>query len=175
MDELEKGLEVALRGAAAEDAAAEVRRQVETWGLALPDVAPLVLDFGLGDFHSVGEVEFWIANEGAAGYCGKFLFVWEGQTCPKHFHREKLETFFIVRGRIRMEYDGRESTMKTGDVLRVETGKAHRFTGMEPTLILEVSRPSIISDNYFEDTRIPIGGNTAAGNRAAGRPRGGKS
>ena len=40
--------------------------------------------------------------------------------------------------------------------------------------------PSIITDNYFEDTRIPIGGNTAAGttaadNRAIGRPRGGKS
>jgi quercetin dioxygenase-like cupin family protein len=163
MDELDKGLEVALKGEAAEGAARDVRRQVESWGLALPEVAPLVLDFGLGDFRTVGETEFWIANETEAGYCGKFLFVWPGQTCPKHYHREKLETFFIVRGRLTMEYDGALRTMKTGDVLKAEPGKSHRFTGVEPTLILEVSKPSIISDNYFEDTRIPIGGNRGAG------------
>jgi hypothetical protein len=62
-----------------------------------------------------------------------------------------------------MEYDGREMVLKTGDVLRAETGRNHRFTGIEPTLILEVSKPSIISDNYFEDARIPIGGNRGAG------------
>jgi hypothetical protein len=67
MDELDKGQEVALKGEAAENAARDVRRQVESWGLALPDVPPLVLDFGLGDFRSVGEVEFWIANETGAG------------------------------------------------------------------------------------------------------------
>ena len=168
MDELDKGQEVALKGEAAESAAREVRRQVASWGLALPDVPPLVLDFGLGDFRAVGEVEFWIANEKEAGYCGKFLFVWPGQTCPKHFHKEKLETFFIVKGRMTMEYDGREMIMKTGDVLLAETGRNHRFTGIEPTLILEVSKPSIVSDNYFSDSRIPIGGNRATGGARGG-------
>ncbi|MEI6874624.1 MAG: cupin domain-containing protein, partial [Spirochaetota bacterium] len=90
--------------------------------------------------------------------CGKFLFVWPGQTCPRHMHRKKLETFFIVRGRIEMEHDGRVTTMKTGDLLRVATGTKHRFTGIEATLILEVSMPSVIEDNWFEDGRIPIGG-----------------
>jgi mannose-6-phosphate isomerase-like protein (cupin superfamily) len=170
MDELEKGLDVSLKGEAAASAAHEVRRQVESWGLSLPEVAPLVLDFGLGEFRSVGEVEFWIANEREAGYCGKLLFVWPDQTCPRHRHKEKLETFFIVRGCITMEYDGRETTMKTGDVLRAEPGRSHRFTGIQPTLILEVSMPSIVSDNYFDDTRIPIGGNF----RSAGPPAGGR-
>lgn len=170
MDELNKALEGALKGEAAERAAAEVRRLIDSWGLALPDVAPLVLDFGLGDFRSVGETEFWIANEVEAGYCGKFLFVWQGQTCPKHLHKEKLETFFIVRGRLTMEYDGAERVMKTGDVLKAEPGTSHRFTGIEPTLILEVSKPSIVSDNYFEDTRIPIGGNQGGAKRRGGGP-----
>lgn len=159
MDDLDKGLEVSLQGEAARKEATEVRRQIASWGLAVPDVAPLVLDFGLGDFRSVGEVEFWIANEAEAGYCGKFLFVWAGQTCPRHLHRRKIETFFIVRGRLTMECDGTERVMETGDVLRMGTGRYHRFTGIEPTLILEVSMPSEVSDNYFEDTRIPIGGN----------------
>ena len=159
MDELDKGLDVALRGEYARRAAERVRDTVTSWGLRLPDVEPLVLDFGLKDFEKTGEVEFWIANENEAGYCGKFLFVFPGQTCPKHMHRQKLETFFIVKGKVSMFYDGRETVMSTGDVLRVETEAMHSFTGIEPTLLLEVSKPSIISDNYFENAKIPIGGN----------------
>lgn len=157
MDELDKGIQVALQGEVALKAVARVRHQVESWGLKLPAITPLVFDFGLGDFERVGEVEFWIANETKAGYCGKFLFIWHGQTCPKHMHKEKHETFFVVKGRITIEYDGEDFEMMTGDVLRIGTGKHHSFTGIEPTLLLEVSKPSIIADNYFADTRIPIG------------------
>lgn len=159
MDELDKGLSVSLHGAEAGEAADRARRQVREWGLELPDTEPLVFDFGLGRFDETGEVEFWIANESEAGYCGKFLFLFEGQTCPKHMHKEKLETFFIVKGAVRMEYGGETDFLKTGDTLRMETGVYHSFTGTEPTLLLEVSKPSIIDDNYFEDVRIPIGGN----------------
>ena len=159
MDELEKGIDVALSGELAREAAQRVQDAVASWGLKLPDVEPLVLDFGLGDFEKTGEVEFWIANESEGGYCGKFLFVFPGQTCPKHMHKEKLETFFITRGRITMFYHGTERIMSGGDVLRVETGAMHSFTGIEPTLLLEVSKPSIIDDNFFENTDIPIGGN----------------
>lgn len=159
MDELENGLDVALHGEAASKAAKKVREVVSSWGLKLPEVEPLVLDFGLGDFERTGEVEFWIANEKEAGYCGKFLFVFPGQICPEHMHREKLETFFIIKGEVEMKWDGNIRTMSTGDTLRVETGTRHSFTGIEPTLLLEVSKPSIIADNYFTNERIPIGGN----------------
>ena len=159
MDELDKGLSVSLHGAEAAEAAERARRQVREWGLELPDTDPLVLDFGLGRFDEIGEVEFWIANESEAGYCGKFLFLFEGQICPKHMHKTKLETFFIVKGRVRMEYGGKIITMNPGDTLRVETAVYHTFSGIEPSLVLEVSKPSIIDDNYFADTRISIGGN----------------
>jgi mannose-6-phosphate isomerase-like protein (cupin superfamily) len=161
MEELHKGLEISLHGVEAQKAVERVHQHIQDWGLALPDVEPLVMDFGLGDFEKIGEVEFWIANETDtdAGYCGKFLFVFDGQTCPKHMHKEKLETFFIVKGKLNMFYDGEEFEMQAGDVLRVEVGKYHRFTGIGPCLLLEVSKPSIIADNYFENTNIPIGGN----------------
>ena len=58
-----------------------------------------------------------------------------------------------------MFYEGREFEMSAGDVLRVEPGKDHRFTGLGPCLLLEVSKPSIIADNYFENPDIPVGGN----------------
>lgn len=161
MDQLAEGLSVSLTGSRAQEWVRRARAQVNAWGLELPEVEPLVLDFGLGDFLHIGEIEFWIANEVEAGYCGKFLFMFAGQTCPKHFHREKLETFFVVRGEIGMRYDGRETILRAGSVLRMEPGVSHEFTAASPSLLLEVSKPSIVADNYFENPAIPIGAKAA--------------
>jgi len=157
MDELNQALAIALSGPEAEEAVAAMRRQVATWGLTLPDTPPFVCDFGLGNFRETGEIEVWIANEIEAGYCGKFLFVFDGQTCPAHRHRTKHETFYIVRGAVEMRYDDRVSGLAAGAVLPVPPGVVHRFTGRGPALLLEVSMPCVIADNEFEDPRIPIG------------------
>lgn len=159
MDELDAGLRISVTGAPRAAALAACARQLHAWDVVMPPVEPLVLDFGLGDFARTGLIEYWVANEVAAGYCGKFLFLFDGQTCPRHHHREKLETFYIQRGVVRMQYQGREWDLRPGDVLRVETGEPHEFRGVGPALVLEVSRPCVIADNYFADPRIPIGGN----------------
>jgi len=159
MDELNRGKEISMKGRLADRVLSRALKQIEEWGLVMPRVDPLVFDFGIGDFERTGEIEFWIANENSAGYCGKFLFVFAGQTCPKHMHREKHETFYIVKGRVLMDCGGTMQEMNPGDVLRVDTGSSHSFTGIESSLLLEVSKPSLIDDNYFENTRIPFGGN----------------
>lgn len=157
MNELDKGLDISMKGAVARRALADFRRQIKAWDVALPPVSPLVLDFGLGDFARTGLIEFWIANEAKAGYCGKYLFVFDGQTCPRHRHATKHETFFIVKGRVRMACGGRSRVMKEGDVLPVPPGRFHSFTGIGPALLLELSMPCEIADNQFADPRIPIG------------------
>ena len=81
----------------------------------MPAVEPLALDFGLGRFSEIGEIEFWVANEEAAGYCGKFLFVDDHQTCPYHRHDLKHETFFVMKGAVRMVIDGEEKVLREGD------------------------------------------------------------
>ena len=131
-----------------------IYKQIYEWGLAMPDVDPLPLHFGLNDFYKTGETEFWIANEDDFGYCGKFLFVFDGQTCPYHQHKVKHETFFVLKGKISMNCNGEIKEMKTGDKLVMPTGVAHSFTGIGPALILEVSMPSIPQDSFFADKNI---------------------
>ena len=126
-------------------------RQLEQWGLAMPPAEPLVIDFGLGEFYRVGLIEYWIANEIDAGYCGKYLFLFDAQTCPAHSHRQKHETFFIVKGKVRMTVDGEVRVMNAGDVLVVPQGRVHSFEGVGDALVLEVSTPSLVADNFFED------------------------
>jgi mannose-6-phosphate isomerase-like protein (cupin superfamily) len=157
MDELEKGEAISVKGAAREVALRDCRAQMDAWRVALPPVEPLVLDFGLGEFRKTGLIEYWIANEAAAGYCGKYLFVFDGQTCPLHRHGAKHETFFVVKGRVRMSHDNRTIEMGEGDVLPVRPGGRHSFTGIGPALLLELSTPCEIEDNDFADERIRIG------------------
>ena len=158
MDELDKGLAVTITGLQREAALAACRRQMQGWGLAVPPAEPLVLDFGLGDFTSTGLIEYWIANEMSAGYCGKYLFLFDGQTCPRHRHKEKHETFFVVKGRVRTTLGERVFEMEAGEVLTVPPGIFHSLTGIGPALLLELSMPCKISDNEFADVRIPLGG-----------------
>ncbi|MCF6175940.1 MAG: D-lyxose/D-mannose family sugar isomerase [Victivallaceae bacterium] len=150
---------IELSGNAALEAKTACRRQIEAWNLTMPDMTPLLLDFGLGDFYHTGLAEFWIANEIDAGYCGKYMFVFDGQRCPMHRHKKKLETFCIVKGTAVMSYDGQEFEMKQGDIITVDRWKYHSFIGKGACLLLEISTPCIIEDNYFENIAIPVGGN----------------
>ena len=146
--------ELQLWGEPRERALGEFSRQLAEWGLAMPDVEPLVIHFGLNDFRRVGLTEYWIANEQDAGYCGKFLFVFDAQTCPAHHHRVKHETFFVVKGSVRMATDGAARTMHEGETLIMAPGTCHSFTGVGNALLLEVSMPCTPNDNFFSDKRI---------------------
>lgn len=154
MQELDKALDISFAGPEAERVLVAFDRQIDSWGVAMPPVEPLVLDFGLGEFDRVGLIEYWIANEGQAGYCGKYLFVFDGQQCPAHSHRVKHETFFVVRGRLKVILNGEPVVLQEGQVLPVPPGRVHSFEGEGNTLLLELSMPCLVSDNYFEDQRI---------------------
>ena len=88
------------------------------------------------------------------GYCGKFLFLFEGQTCPMHHHRIKHETFFLVKGRMQMELDGRRFVMSQGDTLVVSQNARHEFSALEDSLVLESSKPDLPNDSIFDDPDI---------------------
>ena len=149
---------IELDGAERQEALSRVEAQIKAWGLVMPAVTPIPLHFGLHDFYHTGETEYWIANEKEAGYCGKFLFVFDRQTCPYHFHKIKHETFFIVKGSVRMLIDGVGRVMSAGDTLAMLPGTRHSFTGIGPALLLEASMPSILNDNFFSDSHIGNGG-----------------
>jgi D-lyxose ketol-isomerase len=159
MDQLKKAATITAAGPTRTKALREFKKQLKEWNIVMPPHEPLVLDFGLDDFDNVGLIEYWIANEIEAGYCGKYLFVFDGQTCPMHSHKTKHETFFLVQGKARMSYDGSEFNMKPGACLPVPPGKVHSFTGRGPALLLEISKPCLVADNLFENPDIPIGGN----------------
>jgi len=145
---------ISLQGKEREQVLERIQRVVASWGLKLPDTPPDPLHFGYDEFARVGETEFNINNNVEQGYCGKFLFMFEGQTCPMHHHRIKHETFFLVKGRIRMELDGRRFVMSQGDTLVVAQNARHEFSALEDSLVLESSKPDLPNDSIFDDPDI---------------------
>jgi len=119
---------------------------IDRWGLKMPDeYPPLLLDFGLGNFLKTGHIEYWVVNDEKNGYCGKFIFMFKGQTCPAHNHKKKHETFMVVKGAVKM-------LLK--DVLKMPQKTLHTFTAEKNSLILEVSQPSVQKDSFFADRKI---------------------
>lgn len=151
-------MEIEIKGKEREKMLEKAKKQIKKWGLVLPENFILALDFGLGDFKKTGHIEYWIVNREKANYCGKFIFMFKGQRCPSHYHKEKDETFFIVKGKVEMKYGGKKKIMKSGDTLIMPPETEHTFSALQNSLILEVSNASIIKDNFFKDKRIKIGG-----------------
>jgi N-acetylneuraminate synthase len=143
-----------LHGPEREETLTRILTQIAEWGLKMPPITPIPFHFGLDRFMEIGETEFWVANEPDLGYCGKFLFVFNAQTCPYHHHLIKHETFFVVKGSVRMRFGSEERVMNQGDVLIMPAGVGHSFIGIGSALLLEASMPSTLHDNFFADQQI---------------------
>lgn len=154
MNETEILEKLSLQGNDKEQVLEKIKSVVESWGLRLPDVPADPLHFGYNNFSQIGETEFNINNNLEQGYCGKFMFLFEGQTCPLHHHRIKHETFFIVKGKVNMVLSGRIHILNQGDLLIVNQLAKHKFTALEDSLILESSKPDLVDDSIFEDQMI---------------------
>ena len=70
--------------------------------------------------------EEWIVNR---EYCGKLLNLKKGFRCSIHHHKIKDETFYILRGKVLIEIADEKKIMNPGEVLIIEPGTKHRFTG----------------------------------------------
>jgi mannose-6-phosphate isomerase-like protein (cupin superfamily) len=148
---------IELEGKEREKMLKKAEKIMKRWGLKMPEVfLPLVLDFGYNDFKNTGHIEYIIANEIDEGYCGKFIFMFKGQRCPCHYHKKKHETFFVLKGKILMEVNGRKIILNEGDVLRMDRYNSHTFKALKNSLIIEVSQPSIKNDNFFKDEKIGV-------------------
>ena len=149
-----QGDKLQLQGQERKDTLQMLSEQITQWKLGMPLVEPLIMDFGQGDFDRIGLVEYWIVNELEAGYCGKYLFLFDGQQCPFHSHKQKHETFFVVKGMVKMAVGGKQQVMNQGDVLAMPPGNMHSFTGIGNALVLEMSTPCLVGDNEFQKPKI---------------------
>lgn len=98
-----------------------------------------------------GHEEIWATND---HYCGKLLSFRKGSECSMHFHLVKHETWrvmsgvFVVRWIDTHSAITHEHALRQGDTWTNTPGMPHQLTCLESGVILEVSTPDSVEDNY---------------------------
>lgn len=81
--------------------------------------------------------EKWLENNDK--YCSKLLSLNKGYQCSLHYHKVKDEMFLVTKGHVRLELGDEVIHLRDGNFIRIPPGTKHRFTGIEDSLIMEVS------------------------------------
>jgi quercetin dioxygenase-like cupin family protein len=90
--------------------------------------------------------ELWMVN--SKKYCGKILTLKEGYCCSKHYHKLKDETFFIDKGKVKMEVENDIKIMLPGESVHIPPNTLHRFIGLKDSRIIEISTQHFEDDSY---------------------------
>mmetsp|Transcript_22061 Transcript_22061/g.71004 ORF Transcript_22061/g.71004 Transcript_22061/m.71004 type:complete len:522 (-) Transcript_22061:2236-3801(-) len=88
-------------------------------------------------------------------YAMKIVVQLAGQVNPFHFHKVKDETFYVVRGQLKVYLDdGHEKLLSPGDHLWVPRGVGHAFGTETGCIFIEVSSAVVDGDSYYHDVEI---------------------
>ena len=90
--------------------------------------------------------ELWLANNEDHDYCGKILHINEGGRSSMHFHLNKHETFYVLKGKLRIDLIDTISGDKfarevcEGESFEVPQGQPHQlFAYNESVEFVEIS------------------------------------
>lgn len=98
-----------------------------------------------------GHEEIWITND---LYCSKFMHFRTGARFSMHFHAAKTESWYVMSGRFTVRTidtdtaEIRECELTQGHVWHNPTMLPHQLVCHEAGVILEVSTPDSVEDNY---------------------------
>ncbi len=90
-------------------------------------------------------------------YCGKLLFVRQGESLSLQYHEVKDESWYVQEGRAELELstlgadDRQLLEIRSGDCFRFRPRTLHRLRALEDTLVLEVSTPHLDDVVRIED------------------------
>ena len=89
--------------------------------------------------------EAWLTNNEKEDYCGKILHICAGQGSSMHYHMDKHETFYVLKGELGLELldttDGEKSLVliPEGEGYVIERGQPHQLTASIDTDVIEIS------------------------------------
>jgi quercetin dioxygenase-like cupin family protein len=68
------------------------------------------------------------------------VFLEQGGTVPEH-HHESEQLSYVLKGVLKFEFDGKEVTVRAGEVLVIPSHVPHRVIALEASLSLDIFSP----------------------------------
>ena len=91
--------------------------------------------------------ELWLANDEENDYCGKILHVKGGHRFSMHFHSEKHESFYILKGSCKLTTIDTETTANVG--LTLQEGDCYVIDRLVPHQVEAITDCDIIESSTF--------------------------
>lgn len=98
-----------------------------------------------------GHELIWATND---KYCGKLMYFNQGAKFSMHFHVNKDETWYVLSGKFEVKYIQTKDAsvlseiLETGSIWQNEPLEPHQLICIEEGVIIEVSTPDSVEDNY---------------------------
>jgi len=98
-----------------------------------------------------GQERIWVSRD---EYCSKFLDFNTGARFSCHFHKDKIETWYVMSGKFDLLIIDTETAswsinpLLPGDVHHNDSLVPHQLICIEAGTILEVSTKDTVEDNY---------------------------
>lgn len=89
--------------------------------------------------------ELWLVNDELNNYCGKILTIKKGHRFSMHFHDKKVETFYVLEGRLNVWLlDTRDASVHDGVLLKggcldLDRLIPHEVEAVEDSQVIEFS------------------------------------
>jgi mannose-6-phosphate isomerase-like protein (cupin superfamily) len=124
---------------------------IPTKGVSAPDypqpvkISPLKVEKKWG-------YELWLDNNGS--YCGKILHFDKTAKFSMHYHQDKMETWYVVKGSFKLttiytkDASREEVVLNVGDIVRIPRGLPHQLEALEEAEIFEFSTTHNDYDSY---------------------------
>ena len=96
--------------------------------------------------------EYWIANN--KKYCGKILKFKEGANFSMHYHILKEESWYVMGGKLELEYFDLETATRESKILtegacvHLKPNIPHKLAALEDSSVFEVSTQHFEEDSY---------------------------
>lgn len=106
---------------------------------------------GNKNFSQTGAVFINIINR---EYCKSYGILLPQQSYPDHYHKIKIETFYMLYGDLTINCEGNEQLLKPGDLMTVERGQSHSFHSKTGAVFEELSTTYIKNDSIYKERSI---------------------
>jgi mannose-6-phosphate isomerase-like protein (cupin superfamily) len=96
--------------------------------------------------------EIWLVNN--EKYCGKILHFKKGHNFSMHYHLEKDESWYVLKGSLNFKWietttgSLKDEILTEGSARRIPIGLPHQLYALEDTDVIETSTQHFETDSY---------------------------
>ncbi len=87
-------------------------------------------------------------------YCKSYVIMLPHEGYPNHYHRIKIESFYVLYGDLEVLVDGVETDLAAGDMIHIDRGQDHSFCSRAGVVFEEISTMYVPNDSIYLDTNV---------------------